>query len=253
MTEKSLYEIKDLFFRVRQFYYGAGRDTLATAGVDKGEAAEYIAALKAAEEKCTAEESEASLPSDAADMLSYTLSTVREALKEKNYRMAGDLSEVGSRLCGVYTFPCLSRTRFWEKYVLPLKDKHGEELFSAQEERFLKEKNTSLALTPSFCTRMRGARYYEEDSDAEMLEAHPVLYTLFAVFGMLLFIGAIVLYATLLSRRSAWDILGYLGAALVGVGLFSFPMAFIHQYMGHRLTFSLMVGGAICVALAQIF
>lgn len=252
MTEKSLYELKDLFFRVRQFYYGAGRDTLVSAGVDKGETAEYIAALAAAEKTLFGENEKNTLAPDADGMLLYTARTLASALKEKDYRLAGDLAEVGSRLCGVYVFPAISRKRFWKKQVLPLREKHSDALYAEQEEGFLKEKNTRLAFKPSFSSRMRGARYYDEDNDAEMLEAHPVLYALFAVFGMALFVGAILLYALFLGGNGAWDILGYLGAALFGVGLFSFSMAFIHQYMGHKLTLSLLFLGALFAALSVI-
>ena len=251
MTEKHLFELKDLFFRVRQFYFGAGRDTLASAGVDKGETAEYVAALKK-EEAAIGKEGEKTLAPDADEMLLYTVTLIKDALLSKDYRLAGDLAELGARLCGVYTFPAISRKRFFEKQIVPLREKHGDELFSELEERFLKEKNTSLVLKPSFSTRMRGARYYEEDSDAEMLEAHPVLYALFAVFGMLLFVGAIVLYALVLDGNGALDILGYLGAAAVGTGLFSLSAAFMHQYMGHKLTLSLFAVGAIFVALSVI-
>ena len=252
MTEKSLYELKDLFFRVRQFYFGAERDALASSGVDKGETAEYIAALGQAENACFGKGGAKTLASDADGMLLYTVKTLKSALKERDYRLAGDLAEVGSRLCGVYVFPFISRKRFWEKQIVPLREKHSEELFCALENDFFKEKNTAFALKPSFSTRLRGARYYEEDSDAEMLEAHPVIYTLFAVLGMLLFVGVIVAYALLLGGNGAWDILGYLGAAVFGAGLFSFPMAFIHQYMGHKLTFSLLAVGALFAALSVL-
>lgn len=251
MTEKHLFELKDLFFRVRQFYFGAGRDALASAGVDKGETAEYVAALKKEEAAIGKEEGKPLAP-DADEMLLYTVTEIKDALLAKDYRMAGDLAELGTRLCGVYAFPAISRKRFFEKQIKPLRDKHGDGLFAEQEERFLKEKNTPVVLSPSFSTRMRGARYYEEDGDAEMLEAHPVIYALFAVLGMLLFVGAIVLYALFLDGNGALDILGYLGAALVGVGLFSLSAAFVHQYMGHRLTLTLFALGALFAALSVI-
>ena len=252
MTEKRIYELKDLFFRIRQFYFGAGRDPLASIGVDKGETAEYVSALRRAEDGFGEKEEGKPLASDADAMLLYTVSHIKDALLSKNYRLAGDLAELGARLCGVYVFPAITRKRFLQKYLLPLREKHGDELFAELLPSFLKEKNTRLALVPSFSTRMRGARYYEEDSDAEMLEAHPVLYALFAVFGMLLFIGAIVAYALLLDGNGPLDILGFLGAAVFGVGLFSFPMAFIHQYMGHRMTFSLLGVGALFALLSVL-
>lgn len=249
MTKEGLYRLKDLFFRIRQFYYGAGHDTIAGAGVDAGEAAEYVAALKDAERECFGGEDGIAAP-DADAMLLYTVKEIRAAFAEKNYRLAGDLSSVGTRLCGVYGFPCLSRKRFWEKQVLPLREKHGDGFFSACEEEFLEGKNASLVLLPDFSGKRSAARYYDEDADAQMLEAHPVLYTLFAALGMLLFIGALLLYGFLLRTGTAWDILGYLGAGIFGVGLFSLPMAFIHQYMGHALTFSCLLLGSVLVALA---
>ena len=250
MTEKHLFELKDLFFRVRQFYFGAGRDTLVSAGVDKGETAEYVAALKKEEAAIGKEEEGKPLAPDADEMLLYTVTLIKDALLSKDYRMAGDLAELGTRLCGVYVFPAISRKRFFEKQIKPLRDKHGDELFVDQEERFLMEKNAPLVLKPSFSTRMRGARYYEEDNDAQMLEAHPVLYALFAALGMLLFVGAIVLYALFFDGNGALDILGYLGAAVFGTGLFSLSAAFMHQYMGHKLTLSLFAVGTLFVLLS---
>ena len=66
---------------------------------------------------------------------------------------------------------------------------------------------------------------------------------------MLLFAGSVVgfgLFAGLaLSLSSPWLILGYLGAAAFGVGLYSLLMSFVHQYMGHTITLLLSVSGAL--------
>ena len=250
MTKEKLLELKELFYRVFQFYYGAYRDTIAGAGVDAGEATEYIAALRDAEKNLFNGENE--LSADADEVLLYAVTHIKDALLEKDYRLAGDLSKAATRLCGVYDFPYLSRKRFWKKQVLPLREKHGEGLFSEVEEFFLSGSDASVVLSPSFSTKMRGARYYEEDSDAQLLEAHPVLYTLFAALGMLLFVGAIVLYGVCFSRGRSLDMLGYLGAALVGTGLFSLSMTFVHQYMGHKLTAALFALGAILALLASV-
>ena len=42
---------------------------------------------------------------------------------------------------------------------------------------------------------------------------------------------------------SPYLILGYLGAAAFGVGLYSLAMTFVRQYMGHLLTLLLGLGG----------
>lgn len=250
MTKERLYELKELFYRICQFYHGAGRDTIVGAGVDKGETTEYVLALAEAEKTCFGGEKE--LAADADEVLLYALLRIKMALKERDYRLAGDLSFTATRLCGVYDFPYLARRRFWTKEVLPLRDKHGDELFSEIERVFFAEGNTPFRLSPSFSTRLYGARYYDEDSDAQMKEAHPVLYTVFAVIGMLLFLGTILSYGVLLGKGRALDILGYVGASLVGTGLFSVTMAFIRQYMGHKLTAVLFAVGAVFVLLASV-
>ena len=49
---------------------------------------------------------------------------------------------------------------------------------------------------------------------------------------------------------SPFLILGYLGAAAFGVGLYSLVMSLVHQYMGHALTLLLLLGGALSMLLS---
>ena len=254
MTEKQLLALKDIFFRIKQFYYGVSDKPLSAASMTAGDSAEYIATLKTAEATLFAPESGKTVAPDAESMLRTLCAEIRTALVEKNVRLAGDLSALGVRLVGVYTFPYMSRRDFVKKCLVPLREKHEVALFAAEEQAFLSEGQLSLRLSPSFAPRE--GRYYEDDADEALKLAHPVVYGIFVLLGILLFAGCIVGFGLLagigLSLSSPWLILGYFGAAAFGVGLYSFLMAFVHQYMGHTLTLLLGGGGALSMLLSLL-
>ena len=249
MTEAQALALKDIFYRIKQFYYGVSDKPLSAANLSAGDASEYIAVLMEAETTLFSPSEGRRLPADADKMLLHTCQLARTALKEKNIRLAGDLSALGVRLVGVYTFPSMGRTRFWRECMLPFRDKHGETLFAALEEEFLKGKSTALRLTPSF-SRGEG-RYYDDDADEALKLAHPFLYWVFVLFGILLFFGSVVAFGFVAGMgfgiSSPYLILGYLGAAAFGAGLYSLVMTFVRQYMGHLLTGILAIGGALAM------
>ena len=139
MTEKQAVTLKDIFFRIKQFYYGVSEKPLSAANMTAGEATEYIAALKEAEDTLflsdgdqklsdggrKLSDGDRQLSDDAEGMLRTLCEAVRSALAEKNIRLAGDLAALGVRLLGVYTFPYMSRRDFVRKCLVPLREKHG--------------------------------------------------------------------------------------------------------------------------------
>ena len=256
MTEKQLLSLKDLFFRIKQFYYGVSDKTDSAADKTAGETADYIAALKEAEADVAAGTSDARsfIPSDADKMLLHLCALARAALVEKDVRLAGDLSALGIRLIGVYTFPSMGRRRFWERCMLPFRDKHGDEYFAELEEEFLDGAPTALRLSPSF--ERREGRYYEDDADEALKLAHPLLYYAFSVLGTVLFLGFVIGFGLVtrlvIGVSSPWLVLGYLGSAALSIGIYSLAMTLVRQYMGHFLTLLLTVGGALLVALSLI-
>ena len=253
MTEQTLLTIKDLFYRVKQFYYGTSEKTLSAAALTSGDAAEYIAALKDAAR--AVEEEGGSLPTDARAMLLAAVGYTKDAFLDKDFRKAGALAELGIQLCGVYSFPFLSRKRFFKLHLTPLREEYGEELFAEWEDAFLSAPDTRICLRPRFRRPKNDVHYYEEDSDGEMQRAHPALYTLFAILGGVLFVGAIALYlvlTTLLGLSGAWIFLGVFGAAACGMAFFSLLMSFIHQYFGHIPTAILLLFGVASVIVSVI-
>lgn len=249
MTEAQAMRLKDLFYRIKQFYYGVSDTSLYATNLSAGEASEYIAALKEAEAEMVLPLEGRVLPPDAEKMLLYTCALTRAALKEKNIRLAGDLSALGIRLLGVYTFPFMGRGRFWKTCMLPFRDRHGDDLFAELEEEFLAGPPTALRLSPSF--GHGEGRYYDDDADEALKLAHPIWYAGFVLLGVLLFFGSIVAFGFVAGRgfslSSPYLILGYLGAAAFGTGLYSLAMTFVRQYMGHLITGLLTILGAIAM------
>ncbi len=254
MTEKQALALKDIFFRIKQFYYGVSDKPLSAAGMTAGEASEYIALLKEAEATLFLPDEGKALASDADGMLSALCKETREALVEKNIRLAGDLAALGVRLIGVYTFPFMSRRDFVRKCLVPLREKHEIHLFAEREEAFLAGGHLPFRLSPSFAPRE--GRYYEDDADEALKLAHPVVYAVFVLLGMLFFTGSVVGFGVFagagLSLSSPWLILGYFGAAAFGAGVYSLLMSLVHQYMGHTLTLLLSVGGALSMLLSLL-
>lgn len=254
MTEKQALALKDIFFRIKQFYYGVSDKPLSAANLTAGDSAEYIAALKTAEEELFLPGGGKTLDDDADVMLKKLCVETRFALTEKNVRLAGDLSALGVRLVGVYTFPFMKRADFVRKCLIPLREKHEISLFAEEEAAFLSRSGRPFRLSPSFAPRE--GRYYEDDADEALKLAHPILYALFVVLGMLFFAGSIVGFGIfagfVLSLSSPWLILGYFGAAAFGVGLYSLFMSFVHQYMGHTLTLLLSVSGGLSMLLSVL-
>ncbi len=245
-----LFTLKDIFYRYRQFYYGSSEKTDAVARSDAGEASEYVAELRALRGNLSV--SVASLPADALPMLSRLCDLMIAALVAKNYRFAGALADAGIRLCGVYGFPYLSRARFFEQVLIPLRAEFGDGLFAEEQELFLQAPPLRMALRPAFHRERSEGHYYTADRDEEFRAAHPVLYGLFLGLGTLLFLGSVALYLLLTCvwlPVSSWFLLfGLLGAALCGTALISLCMSFIHQYMGHRATAILAILGLLlCV------
>lgn len=258
MTEKTVQSVKDLFFRVKQFYYGSAERTEVSLAVSAGEVTEYVSALRQAAALCEAEEGASceKYEEDAPRMLARMCLFTVEALEDRNYRLAGDLAEAGIRLVGVYRFPYLGRKRFVDKVLQPLRVKHELALLEEEEGAFLSLPDASFLFRPSFRTCREEGYYINEDTDDSLRVAHPLLYFVFVFLGALLFFGTIVGYvaftALALSLSGGLILLGLLGSALFGIGLFSLLMTFVRQYFGHKATLALLISGALLMALSWI-
>lgn len=249
MTERCMRDVKESFFRVKQFYYGSAERTEVSLSVSVGEVADYVSELRAVLAACLAEQSPDD-KDDAPHMLARVAALVADALTERDYRLAGDLADAGIRLTEVYAFPYLSRKRFVTKVLTPLREKHGVELLAEEERDFLSRPDEKVLLRPSFRTAREEGHYVTAHADDSLRVAHPVLYFVFLFLGALAFFGVIVGYSVLTTGTfglsGGFVLLGLLGSSLFGIGVFSLLMTFVRQYMGHAATLALLaVGGAL--------
>lgn len=99
--------------------------------------------------------------------------------------------------------------------------------------------------------------YFSAASDDEFKEKHPIGYGLLVLLGIVALMLPVVLYLFFVISygiNSAWMILGWVGAFIVGIGFFNFVSIIIKQYLGHLVSIlSFVIGGIlIWISLAQM-
>ena len=97
-------------------------------------------------------------------------------------------------------------------------------------------------------------RFFHPGSDEDFRKLHPRGYWALVVCGLTaLMLPVIVFLVYVLAINPApnrWTILiGWIGAFIFGVGLFNIVAAWIHQYLGHKVTVACLLIGAALIAL----
>ena len=109
-----------------------------------------------------------------------------------------------------------------------------------------KKKNHSNWVPP------KGASaYFYASSDEDFKRRHPWGYFFLVLLGLTALMGPVVLYciyAIPIADNSPWLMLGWIGAFIVGVGLFNFVAIIIQQYLGHLVSIlSFIIGGILVI------
>ena len=98
------------------------------------------------------------------------------------------------------------------------------------------------------------AAYFMMDSDDDFKARHPVGYGLLvtlAIVALVLPIALYMLYAFSIDPEgNGWMVLGWIGAFIIGIGLFNFVAIFVKQYMGHLLSILCFLIGGIMIAVS---
>lgn len=91
------------------------------------------------------------------------------------------------------------------------------------------------------------AAFFSMDSDADFKRRHPVGYGFFVMLGIVALLLPCFIYSIYISINptgNGWLILGWVGAFIVGIGLFNFVAIIIKQYLGHLVSIlSFLIGG----------
>jgi hypothetical protein len=96
--------------------------------------------------------------------------------------------------------------------------------------------------------------YFRFDLDKKFIKEHPKAYYFFVFLGICAIIGPIILWVYLttligikLSSTDTREILlcsvGLIGSFSIATGLFNIIAAFLHQYLGHKVTIISIAGG----------
>ena len=99
--------------------------------------------------------------------------------------------------------------------------------------------------------------YFFAASDYKFKEKHPIGYGFLVLLGIVALMLPVVLYLIFIipyNINSAWMMLGWVGAFIVGIGLFNFVGIIIKQYLGHLVSIlSFVIGGVlIWISLVQM-
>lgn len=99
--------------------------------------------------------------------------------------------------------------------------------------------------------------YFSAASDYEFKEKHPIGYGFLVLLGIVALLFPVVLYLIFVipyDINSAWIMLGWVGAFIVGIGFFNFVAIIIKQYLGHLVSIlSFVIGGVlIWISLVQM-
>ena len=98
------------------------------------------------------------------------------------------------------------------------------------------------------------AAFFSMGSDADFKRAHPIGYGFLVVLGITALLTPFLAYALYteiaLSAASGWLILGWVGAFIIGIGLFNFVALIIKQYLGHWVSILCFLIGGILVAVS---
>lgn len=98
-------------------------------------------------------------------------------------------------------------------------------------------------------------KYFSIKSDYEFMEQHPIVYRILVCIGIFALILPLILYLVFVSAifpapNSAWLVLGFVGAFIIGIGLFNIVSAYINHYLGHMVTLLCLLGGTIFIAVS---
>ncbi len=97
--------------------------------------------------------------------------------------------------------------------------------------------------------------YFYASSDEEFKQRHPIGYFFLVMLGiaaLLLPVVLYLLYTISLGYNNGWMVLGWVGAFIIGIGLFNFVAILIKQYLGHLVSIISFVIGGIMVAVSLL-
>lgn len=98
--------------------------------------------------------------------------------------------------------------------------------------------------------------FFSPMSDVEFQAAHPKLYILLVLLGLVALFAPIFVFLAVatgvFSCSGGWLVLGCIGGFIMGIGLFNLVAAWMHQYLGHILTIVTIGAGLLMMMISCI-
>lgn len=177
-------------------------------------------------------------------LLLYCIDTLLEIINEGNKMKIFDFADT------IHNIPevCLGTRNIYsfDKEIVAFQRKYGKEYFP--DFRKVKPKFQKKAPKNKW-------EFFSAQSDESFKALHPKgYYILCAVGGIALLLPMWLYLIYILAINPApneWTLaIGWVGTFIIGIGLFNIVAAWIHQYLGHFLTFICIFGGSALTALS---
>lgn len=177
-------------------------------------------------------------------LILYCIDTLLEIVGENNEKKIFDFADT------IHNMPeiCLGKRNIYSftQEILSFQKIYGKEYFPT----FKKAKPKFQRKAPK-----NKWEYFSAESDATFKYLHPIGYRVLCGIGIAVLLLPMIVYLVytlaINPAPSEWTLLlGQAGTFIIGIGLFNIVGAWIHQYLGHFLTFICILGGLALTALS---
>jgi len=179
-------------------------------------------------------------------LLIYCIDTMFDILNERNQEKIHDFAHTVNNIPEIY----MGMRDFYSfaPEIDAFREKYGVRYF----EEFMKVRPRFTKYAPK-----NSWEYFLPNSDDDFKATHPVAYGWLRGFGVIVLLLPMIVYLVfgLLNPyvfNSGFVMLGYAGSIMVGIGLFNIMAAFVHQYLGHKMTIICLGGGGFLILLTYL-
>jgi len=179
-------------------------------------------------------------------LLMYCIDTMFDILNERNEEKIHDFAHT------VHNIPeiMMGKRNFYSfsGEIEAFRKKYGEKYFSTF--NVVKPRFSKYAPKNSW-------QYFLPNADHSFKSQHPVAYGWLRAVGVIVLLLPMIVYMVVCFMNPyVWDngvvMLGYAGSIMIGIGLFNVMAAFVHQYLGHKMTIICLGGGSFLIVLTYV-
>ncbi len=177
----------------------------------------------------------------------YCIDILLKFLDKGDYRTAADFAYTVKDVPEIY----MGKRDIYSlaQKILAFREQYGKNYFPD----FLK-------LKPKFRKKSPHNKkdYFSSLSDENFKLIHPTVYKILCCVGIAAFVLPMIIYIAFTvfinPAKESWMMaVGAVGAVVLGIGLFNIVAAWLHQYLGHLLTFMSVFVGTILMIISFIY